>query len=291
VLDLKPGTICTVLKPSANSYENRRVYNPTLIKVDNKIAMLYRAEGKDTGTGVLCLAQSFDGITFERYEKNPVLVPDMLFDSKGCEDPRIVKFKEKFYLLYVGNGSENSRDNICLAVSDNLVDWQKRGKILKAKYLWESNQIKAGVLVPEKINGKYWMYYLGQDRPWHCAIGLAFSENFSIWEQLDTPVLSPRNEYWDSYGVEPGCSVVLPQGILLIYNGWDTTCQNKGGWALFDKTTPAKLIARCNAPLISMKSSHVFVTGLIQFKSNWLLYWGANDEWIDSACLYITNDS
>ena len=170
-----------------------------------------------------------------------------------------------------------------LATSKDLIHWIKYGEILQPKYKWEKGQIKAGAIIPQRINGKYWMYYQGEREAWKTSIGLAYSEDLLHWKQLDKSVMEPRKNRWDSQGVEPGSAVVIPQGILLIYDGWDETTQNKGGWALFSKNDPAKLIARSDSPIISLPDKHVFATALIEFENKWYLYWGADDKWIDGA--------
>jgi predicted GH43/DUF377 family glycosyl hydrolase len=274
-----------ILMPKGKGFESERVYNPTTIAADDRIAMIYRAEPGTDKNSCLGLAFSSDGISFERYERNPILVPDEVYDY-FCEDPKVVKFGETYYLIYGGGEPsyvKQTPGNIRLATSKDLIHWEKHGEILQPKYEWESGQIKAGVIVPQKINGKYWMYYQGEVKPWHTAMGLAYSEDLLQWNQLDRPVMEPRKDSWDSQGTEPGCAVVLPEGILVIYNGWDETTQNKGGWALFSKEDPSKLIARCDSPIVSLPDKHVFVTALVQFRDKWYLYWGANDEWINGA--------
>jgi len=52
--------------------------------------MIYRAEGKNTGTGVLALAFSKSGKEFERYKHNPILKAEFDYETFGCEDPRVV---------------------------------------------------------------------------------------------------------------------------------------------------------------------------------------------------------
>ena len=80
------------------------------------IYMIYRAVGKNTGAGFLGLAKSVDGINFTRYEKNPVMKTDQLFDKFGCENPRVVKFGDEYYLFYVGNDNKSTAGNICMAI-------------------------------------------------------------------------------------------------------------------------------------------------------------------------------
>lgn len=272
-----------ILMPTGNGFERDRVYNPTVIVEEDKIYMIYRAEGAGTGTGTFGLAESKDGLTFARYENNPIFVAENDFEKKGCEDPRVIKIDGTYYLFYVGN-SNKTPGKICLAISKNLVNWDKYGPILQPKQDWESKQIKAPAPVPQKINGKYWVYYQGERKAWRTKMGLAYSDDLIHWAQAsDKPVMQPREGYFDSWGVEPGVSVIIDEGILLVYNGWggDSTNINKTGWALFNKEDPTKLITRCSLPIISLPNDHVFAEGLIKFKGKWYLYYGAADSRIE----------
>ena len=272
-----------ILTPAGNSFERDRVYNPTVIVERETIYMIYRAEGKGTGTGVFGLAESNDGMNFIRYDNNPIFLPEREFEEGGCEDPRVVKFKQTYYLYYVGN-SNKAPGKICMATSKDLIQWKKQGEILQPHQDWESKQIKAPAPVPQKINGKYWVYYQGEREAWKTKMGLAYSDDLIQWTPAsEEPVMKPREGYFDSWGVEPGAAAVIDEGILLIYNGWggDSTNTNKTGWALFSREDPAKLIARCDSPLISFPHNNVFAEGLIRFNDKWFLYYGAADRWIE----------
>jgi predicted GH43/DUF377 family glycosyl hydrolase len=269
-----------------DGYKINRVYNPTVTEYNDKIYMIIRAEGDNTKTGILCLAETKDGKKFTFSKNNPIIKPDKNFDILGCEDPRLVKFDETYYLFYVGNNNLGPA-HICLATSKDLVNWKKHGLIMTPKYEWEIGQIKAPAPIPVQINGKYYMYYLGQDKPWHTSIGLAVSTDLIHWTQVgNKPVLTPRKDHFDSYGVEPGVSVLIPQGILLIYNGWKEDGHiNKTSWCLFDKNDPSKLLYRADAPIVAIKDQHVFTTGLYKINDQWILYWGAADTNIDGGIL------
>lgn len=65
------------------------------------------------------------------------------------------------------------------------------------------------------------MYFMGEERPWKTAIGIAYSEDpFHWYEPQDEPVVASRKGYSDYQGVEPGPNpIVVKEGILFIYNG------------------------------------------------------------------------
>ena len=130
------------------------------------------------------------------------------------------------------------------------------------------------------------MYYQGEKEAWKTHMGLAYSGNLINWTQAsEEPVMNPREDFFDSKGVEPGGSVVTDEGILLVYAGWggDGTNRNQLGWVLFSKDDPGKIIARCDSPIVSLPNDHVFCDGLVNFRDKWYLYYGAADQWIEGV--------
>ncbi len=275
-----------ILQPTSG-FESKSVYNPAVIVEDGKFSMLYRAEGEDTGTGAIGLAFSKDGIHFERHSNNPVLVREYDYEKGGVEDPRLVKFAETYYLTYTGVGTQTPA--LCLATSIDLINWDKKGVILQPRSgIWNSRQIKAGAIVPEQINGKYVMYFQGELEAWKTRIGIAYSDDLIAWyEPLHEPIMRPRSGYFDSVGTEPGAAVVLAEGILLIYNGWNEEHVHKTGWVIFSKENPTEILARCEDPILEStedwEGQIVFTESIVEYKGIWYLHYGVMDKVIGVA--------
>jgi len=282
-----------ILAPS-KGFQSKAVFNPTVIKEDGGFWMLYRAETEDGLTGRVGIAHSSDGFHFTP-QHEPVLSPDEDFDRGGCEDPRVAKVGDTYFLTYVGNRRKYHVSNICLATSKDLLSWKKHGPVLEAREgTWDSGQLKAGVIVPEKVQGKYIMYFMGEARPWTSAIGIAYSNDLYHWEEpTDRPVLVPREGFFDSKGIEPGPNPVLTQdGILLIYNGWGDGCIYKTGGVLFSKENPSRVLKRTNVPILNLSQdygrkygtgNHCVAEGLVRHNKQWLLYYGAADRLVCMA--------
>jgi len=277
-----------ILGPT-EGFQSKRLYNPSVLKEGERFIMFYRAETDDGLTGRIGLAEGEDGFHFTCHA-DPVLTPGDDFDRGGCEDPRIVKLGETYYLTYVGNSHRYHVSNICIATSKDLLHWTKHGSVLNPRHrAWNSGQLKAGVIVPEKINGMYVMYFMGEERPWTSAIGVAYSEDLLHWsEPLERPVLMPRPGYFDSQGIEPGPTpVVLDEGIFLIYNGWGNNCIYKPFGVLFSKEDATQVLKRTEGPLLVLsrdyggefgEGNHCVAEGLVKDRSRWLLYYGAADR-------------
>ena len=219
----------------------------------------------------------------------------------GVEDPRLVRFGHTYYLTYTGynnvdgTGPDHKDAQLCLATSVDLLHWQRRGVIMPAyKGKWNVGWTKSGAIVPEKINGKYWMYYLGDGRNVGSQMGVAYSNDLLHWtDALDHPVVSSRAGAFDSRVVEPGPPPVITRdGILLIYNGADDQLVYRTGWVLFDKKDPARVLARADKPLfepekpwekVGQVPSVVFVEGLVREGQRWLFYYGGADKYVGVA--------
>jgi len=77
-----------------------------------------------------------------------------------------------------------------------------------------------GAILAEKIDGDYWMYWLGTAEDKTDQMGLSRSKDLIHWTEVtQTPVLPRRPGKFDSRVVEPGPPPFLTNaGIVLIYN-------------------------------------------------------------------------
>ena len=284
-----------IVSPRGEGFESAGTFNPTVVKKDGKFVMLYRAQDHK-GTSSLGYATSDDGIHFVR-RSEPVMVSQEPYErGGGVEDPRLAEFGGTYYLTYTGYnnvdgvGADHKDAQLCLATSKDLIHWQRQGIVFPAyKGKWNVKWTKSGAIVPEKINGKYWMYFLADARDKDTQMGVAYSEDLLHWtEALDHPVVSSRAGSFDSQVVEPGPPPVLtPEGILLIYNGADDKSVYSTGWVLFDKKDPTKVLARAGEPIFSpgpewekvgQVPNVVFVEGLVREGKRWLFYYGGADK-------------
>ena len=136
-----------------------------------------------------------------------IMVPDSNSYKMDC--PTIFRKDKKWFMtciVFDGRGYET-----WLAESDNLIDWNIKGRILKFSDStdWDMNQ-KAGY--PSLINckwggdyaissyeGKYWMSYFGGNSRGYerglLSIGIAFTDKEPTiaheWQRLKKPVIRP----------------------------------------------------------------------------------------------------
>jgi beta-1,2-mannosidase len=289
-----------VLSPKGDAFESAGTFNPAVVKKDRQFVMLYRAQDRK-GTSSLGYASSEDGIHFTR-RREPVLASEAPYEKGGgVEDPRLQKIGDTYYLTYTGynnvdGAAADKKDaQLCLATSTDLLHWTRQGVIIPSfRGKWNVKWTKSGAIVPEKIQGKYWMYYLADAKGKDTQMGVAYSEDLLHWtEALDHPVMASRPGSFDSQVVEPGPPpIITKQGIFLIYNGADDKQVYSTGWVLFDKNDPTKIVARSETPVFAPEKEWekvgqvpnvVFVEGMVRDGNRWLFYYGAADKHIGVA--------
>ncbi|HLY70337.1 MAG TPA: glycoside hydrolase family 130 protein [Puia sp.] len=302
---VKIDSVNPILKPGNNSFEcpvrNEKIYweekdifNPSIVVKDGKLFMIYRAQDKD-GTSRIGLAESSDGIHFVRHA-GPVLYPGIDAQKKyewdgGCEDPRIAEDSSgKYYMTYTAYNGTLAR--LMIATSADLLRWTKCGpafaKAYNGKYLdkWSKSgsiisRYKNGKIIATKINGKYWMYWGDQN------IWAATSDDLINWAPVETQsrekdpaalkgqaknmpelrtIIPTRNKKFDSDLVESGPpAMITDKGIVLIYNSRNIlsvgdTSLPEGTYAasqvLLDRNDPTKILKRMDTYFIKPDKSY-----------------------------------
>lgn len=281
-----------VLEPFGNGFAAKGVFNPTVVKRGKEYVMLFRAQDAK-GTSRLGYASATDGVHFVA-RPDPVLSPEAPYEKNGgVEDPRLVQIGDTFYLTYTGYNTVDAQ--LCLATSTDLIHWDRKGVIMPAKKgRWNTGWTKSGAILPEKVNGKYWMYYMADAKGKPDQTGVAWSTDLLHWtEALDHPVLPRRAGRFDSRVTEPGPAPILTKdGILLVYNGADDKLVYRTGWALFDLKDPTKLLRRSAQPVfrperawerVGQVPNVVFVEGMVKDGARWLFYYGGADRTVGVA--------
>lgn len=104
--------------------------------------------GPDHPFSTVGYAKSIDGIHFEDHRQ--LIVPEESWEKYGCEDPRITKLDNKFYIFYTALGTypfHHEGIKVAVGISKNL-------KKIEEKHLVTPFNAKAMTLFPEKIDGK-----------------------------------------------------------------------------------------------------------------------------------------
>lgn len=268
------------------SYEKECTYNPCAIVHDKKIFLIYRAEGQyGDYISNLCLATSEDGYNFTKYKNNPIIKPTRSEEKRGCEDPRITRIEDTFYLTYTAYEScdkiKGYKISLTLATSRDFIHWKKYGSILQ--------NIKSGYIYPEKINGEYLMF-VGDSNIW-----IARSKNLKDWKLDEKPFLKPRKTSFDSKLVEVGPPFIeIGDKLIMIYNSANNDLVYSPSFLVLDKKNPTKILYRHNKPILipdeqfelfGKVNNVIFAEGIVKFKNKYFLYYGGADKCVGVATI------
>jgi len=293
-------TSAPILSPRA-SWMSLGVFNPAAAKLKDKTILLFRAQD-DRHTSRIGYAESSDGLHF-MVRPDPVLSPEAEYEKNGgVEDPRLLQIEGTYYLTYTGYDGHAAQ--LCLATSKDLIHWERKGVILPAyKGTWNEQWTKSGAIVPNKIAGKWWMYYLGtrqdDDGKARDYMGLAESDDLLHWrDATKEPVLPRRAGAFDARVMEPGAPpFITERGILLLYNGANEQLVYGPGWALFDREHPDRLIARSEKAFVTPSLAWekvgnvpnvVFMEGEVGNLWDMVAYYGAADKYIGAMRVHVS---
>lgn len=300
-----------VLVPNEkNSWESYAVFNPSVVKINETYHMLYRAisdpiewQGNYMRVSSIGHAQSSDGNEF--IDRKQFIIPEYDWERYGCEDPRIVKVDDKYFIFYTSvstNPPQAEGIRVSVAITKDF------SKILD-KHLVTPFNAKAMTLFPEKINGEYVVILtVDTDRPPSKVAIARFSKiedlwNRSYWEEwyknlaIHTLPLQRRSQDQVEVGLNP---IKTDEGWVLIYSYIQNYfLQNKvfGVEAvLLDLVNPLLIIGKSNGPFMVPESyfekhgtvsNIIFPTGGILKGDLLKIYYGASDTTVCSATLSI----
>ena len=267
-----------ILKPKPeNEWESETVFNPAAVYDHGLFHLLYRAMGKD-GISRIGYAVSTDGFNFFRFDK-PVFTPKLILEPRGCEDPRVVKIENSYYMTYTAYSEKGMR--IGLASTDNFINWQRH------RLEWAEMDNKNAALFPEKIAGKYVLLHRPMDKE-PMGICVAYSDNLTEWYG-HREIMGPGEEgSWDSRKIGAGAPPIRTEkGWLLIYHGVDEDEVYRLGAAIFCLDDPSKLLYRYPEPILEPETYYelrgevprvVFACGACEVKDKYYVYYGGADR-------------
>lgn len=254
-----------------------------------------------------------DQITNERIAKyqtpykygKPVLTGSGIagnFDALAVDVPFVFWHNGQFCMTYVGFDGVGYQT--ALAVSKNLLDWEKKGVILGRKDpgSWDSVGAAGVWLLLEstelsdlprlkKVDGKYWMFYHSYPQIGYeegpAEIGLAWTEDESLlhWTRLDHPIFSWKDgAAWEKGGLYKCCVIEHDGQYQMFYNA-----KTEGTpWVEQTSAAVSKDLIHwervCDHPLIPIAKDHwdsIFASDpwVVHDGSDWLcFYYGFNGQ-------------
>jgi len=189
---------------TGGSWDDNRLLNPYVIFNNNAYQMWYSAsDGNNYRIGY---ATSPDGVTWTKYEGNPVidLGAEGSWDDGVVADPCVYFDGATYHMWYSGGNGSASR--IGYASSADGISWTKyEGNPVLDKGPvpdWDYRQVMAPDVLFDGMT--YHMWYTGtvESSGWHYRTGYATSGDGLTWTKYgDNPVLMPDDGSWDSQWV------------------------------------------------------------------------------------------
>ncbi|OGY24700.1 MAG: hypothetical protein A2Y57_00495 [Candidatus Woykebacteria bacterium RBG_13_40_7b] len=287
-----------IITPTKNWWEEYLVFNPGATIYQDKVCLLYRAQGRDK-ISRFGLAVSSDGFNFERFSE-PVFEGDEenKFERLGVEDARITKIGDTYYILYTAASvyPVKEAEKSAAPSLSSKVPWRIRSTVVKTKDFKTFERVgiilpdldtKDLALFPEKINGKYYMFHRIYPQMY-----LASSDDLKNWQDLGI-VARTREGMWDSERVGAGPPPIKTSlGWLEFYHGVDQNKIYRLGVMLLDLEDPTKIIYRSPEPIFEPEEAYekegyvpnvVFTCGAVEKEGKYFIYYGAADKVIGVA--------
>lgn len=112
-------------------YDNGGCWSGTAIVKDDMLylfyASIYTPEGTDEKIQTVSVAYSKDGISFEKYENNPVI---NTYPTDGCpdfRDPAVAYINGKYYCVMASGNYDAKKARLLLYESGDLLNWKYKG--------------------------------------------------------------------------------------------------------------------------------------------------------------------
>lgn len=290
-----------ILKPNKkNNWEIKAAFNPSVVCDKGKYHLLYRAISnpqKRQGFNLEISSIGYaEGDSYDNFTNNRQLIePDFYWEAFGCEDPRMTKIDDKYYIFYTAlSVYPFSADGIRIGMAIT-----KDFKKIEEKHLVTPFNSKAMALFPEKINGKFAaILTVDTDNPPAKIVLAFFDEEADIWNQnkweewysnltsSTIPLLRSKNDHLE-VGAQP---IKTKKGWLVIYayikNYFSGNKIFSIEAVLLDLKNPFKVIGRTKEPLLVPEKDYelsgnisniVFPSGAILEGDNLSIYYGATD--------------
>lgn len=308
-----------ILTPRTDiEWEGKAVFNPSVVFDAGIFRMLYRTYPSNLAQGEPRLkrpgfhfknqishigyTESTDGITFER-RPDAFISPSESYDQYGCEDPRVTKIGDTFYITYTAiDGPIEDKEHepnvrIALATTKDFITMEKHGII------GPPTQSKAAAFFPEEVNGGKIALAMTTTADsntsailvrYYDSLEEATTTSFAEWETfLNTTDPTLGTDWWLHRGPELGAPPIkTDRGWLFIFSAESMSDTWTIGAALTNLNDPHKLIARTPSYILQPVTKYereglvdnvTFPSGAVIKGDELYVYYGAADTVIGLA--------
>lgn len=269
--------------PTNVGWTSSSIYNPTLIERDGLLHLFYRASPrKESLASRIGHAVFAPGEGWIEDTANPVVFPTEADEVWGCEDPKVYEADGRYVLFYNGiwplDGADEVKRypspgwplgevgcDIRMAVSDDLVTWEKRGIAVphEVSRLWAKGAVVAtdGHGRAARIGGQYLMF-LSEGCDGILTVGRSsdlVDWRFEVQPYLDIARLGILHEV--------ACAVVTDQTLVLDFFYSDHVGRFAAAQARYSTAQPFR-------QLELHRGGSLAWGGLIRWRNSWMFAQG-----------------
>jgi predicted GH43/DUF377 family glycosyl hydrolase len=275
-----------ILTPSGGKWENLNVSNAGAVVHDGKVYLLYRAEGEDRRFGPdswpvtrLGLAVSENGYDISWRSPEPVFDkdPDDPWCEFGCEDPRISKIEDNYYIVYTTMSRFGyTGDRLAYATTRDFKTFQKHGLLMK-----QLEQRTSGLL-PGQVDGKYLLFHRPMPNMW-----ASYSRDLKMWDDMACVFATRDNTWYENKLGIGSVPIETEYGWLLFWHGKNNKAEYGLGIMLLDKYDPRKVIKYQEEPVLTCETDYekegfvsnvVYTNGAVRLGDKYFVYYGCCDH-------------
>ena len=191
--------VITLSENPASGWEDRLNRNCVLyIPEQQRYLMWYT--GQAEGRSYIGVAQSQDGVHFERFRKDYILAPEADFEKESVMNPFVLYENGKFRMWYAA-GETYEPNVICYAESDDGVHFVKHADnpifTCTPENPYEQNRIGACDILKDEDG--YLMFYIGyRDIHTACICAARSKDGITNWVRVpQNPILLATPGSWD----------------------------------------------------------------------------------------------
>ncbi len=196
-----------------------------VVRVEDEFLMYYTGYSEEVdgvttivAEGKIGVARSADGLSFERFREEPVLLPDAAYDSDGLFSPSVVRHDGDLHLIYAGWSLGLYGYGLFGATSPDGTAWTKEGDLLlrSSDVSWSIDNPREAEIVKAPGGASYYLFFTCDVEENLSAIGVARSAHpFGPWEVFPRPVVTATHDWEESGLVAP--AVLIEDGLVRIW--------------------------------------------------------------------------
>ncbi len=233
-----------------------------------------------------------------RLDAEPLIAPGPDVDRFGCEDARITRLGDRFFITYTALAGPAATAGAEVGIGlASTTDWKR---IERHGRIGPDVRDKDAALFPQKIGGRIAMFHriapdvqivFFEDEEQLMAPGERFWADHL--DRLDDHVVLRPEQPWEAKKVGMGPPPVwTPEGWLVVYHAADAAHVYRAGLALLDLDNPCRVIARTEQPVLEPTlgwerkgdvPNVVFPQGAVVEDGDLHLFYGAADSFVGHA--------